>query len=71
MAHSGRAQSSRTLKISPRVPLEEVPRGRPGDWLSREDGKHEKGLMDYIYTSVSGACSMLYEWSTIKLYICW
>ena len=41
MAHSGRAQPSRTLKISPRVPPEEVPRGRPGDWLLREDGKYE------------------------------
>ena len=41
MAHSGRAQPSRTLKITPRVPPEEVPRGRPGDWLSTEDGKYE------------------------------
>ena len=46
MADSGRSQQPRRLKISPRVPPEEVPRVKRRDWLSRDDGKHETGITD-------------------------
>ena len=30
---------ARWLKIAARVPEDEVPQGRPADWLSQEDGE--------------------------------
>ena len=55
MADSGRPDQSRRLKILPRVPAEEVPRGKPRDWLSPDDGKSETGSRGSLYTEVDGA----------------
>ena len=47
--------SPRRLKILPRVPAEEVPRGKPRDWLSPDDGKSKTGSRGSLYTEVDGA----------------
>ena len=55
MADSGRLDQSRRLKILPRVPAEEVPRGKPRDWLSLSDGKSKTGSKGLLYIKVDGA----------------
>ena len=54
MADRDPPAGSRRLKIAARMPDNEVPRGKPADWLSQDDGKYTVSDVPSFCLHVSG-----------------
>ena len=44
---------ARQLKIAARVPENEIPRGRPADWLSWDDGEYTLFIVSFSEVTVN------------------
>ena len=40
---------ARQLKIATRVPENEIPQGRPTDWLSQDIGEYVVSMVSFVY----------------------
>ena len=50
MADRDPPTGARRLKIAARVPENEIPRGKPADWLLRDDGQYTMFIVSLIST---------------------